>query len=78
MKDKSKLASSSPCSALKTAYNECFNKWYAEKFLKGQWEKDECLQEWEAYRACVLKRMEDRKLHHLFKMEAMLHAKEED
>jgi hypothetical protein len=29
-------------------------RWYAEKFLKGQWEKEECVTEWEAYRACVL------------------------
>ncbi|KAH7434633.1 hypothetical protein KP509_06G027000 [Ceratopteris richardii] len=77
MKDKSKLASASPCAAVKAAYDECFNKWYAEKFLKGQWDKDECLQEWEAYRACILKRMEDKKLHHLFQIEAMMHAKDE-
>ncbi|KAL2608426.1 hypothetical protein R1flu_026999 [Riccia fluitans] len=41
------------CSALKMAYNECFNRWYTDKFLKGQWDKEECQAEWEAYRACL-------------------------
>ncbi|KAH9570423.1 hypothetical protein CY35_02G039500 [Sphagnum magellanicum] len=42
------------CRALKSAYHDCFNRWYSEKFVKGQWEKEECMVEWETYRACVL------------------------
>jgi hypothetical protein len=28
-------------------------RWYTEKFLKGQWQKEECIVEWEAYHACL-------------------------
>ncbi|CAM6006971.1 unnamed protein product [Sphagnum balticum] len=41
----------SNCRALKSAYHDCFNRWYSEKFVKGQWEKEECMVEWETYRA---------------------------
>eukprot|EP00249_Psilotum_nudum_P008506 c21326_g1_i1 orf=320-568(+) len=69
---------SSPCSALKTAYNECFNRWYTEKFLKGKWEEEDCVLEWEAYHTCILKRMEERKLSHYFRIESSLHPKDKD
>ncbi|BBN19851.1 TRIAP1/MDM35 family protein [Marchantia polymorpha subsp. ruderalis] len=62
------------CSALKMAYNDCFNRWYTDKFLKGQWDKEECLVEWEAYRACLSKRLEDRNLSHLLRIETSMHA----
>lgn len=41
------------CSELRAAYHECFNRWYAEKFAKGQWHKDDCVGEWHKYRACL-------------------------
>lgn len=28
-------------------------RWYAEKFMKGHWDKEECLDEWQKYRACL-------------------------
>lgn len=28
-------------------------RWYAERFMKGQWDKEECVSEWEKYRACL-------------------------
>lgn len=28
-------------------------RWYSEKFVKGQWEQEDCMAEWEAYRACT-------------------------
>lgn len=62
------------CSALKATYNDCFNRWYTDKFLKGQWEKEECIVEWEAYRACLSKRLEDRNLSHLLKIEKLMLA----
>ncbi|CAM6091670.1 unnamed protein product [Calypogeia fissa] len=67
-------SSKASCSALKTAYNDCFNRWYTDKFLKGQWEKEECIVEWEAYRACLSKRLEDRNLSHLLKIENLMLA----
>jgi len=30
-----------------------FFRWYAEKFVKGQWEKEECVAEWHKYRECL-------------------------
>eukprot|EP00268_Persea_americana_P016135 TRINITY_DN1764_c0_g1_i7.p1 TRINITY_DN1764_c0_g1~~TRINITY_DN1764_c0_g1_i7.p1 ORF type:complete len:101 (-),score=22.05 TRINITY_DN1764_c0_g1_i7:302-604(-) len=29
-------------------------RWYSEKFSKGQWDKEECISEWEKYRACLM------------------------
>ncbi|MCL7048632.1 hypothetical protein MKW94_014462 [Papaver nudicaule] len=47
----------SPCAQLTSAYHQCFNKWYSEKFLKGEWDKEECVTEWEKYRACLSKQL---------------------
>jgi hypothetical protein len=41
------------CSELRAAYHECFNRWYAEKFAKGQFQKDDCADHWHKYRACL-------------------------
>ncbi|MCL7049760.1 hypothetical protein MKW94_024603 [Papaver nudicaule] len=38
------IVSTSPCAQL---------VWYSEKFLKGEWDKEECVTEWEKYRACL-------------------------
>ncbi|KAL8537476.1 hypothetical protein ACS0TY_012556 [Phlomoides rotata] len=46
-------SSTSPCVHLRTAYHNCFNRWYSEKFLKGQWDKEECISEWVKYRECL-------------------------
>ncbi|KQJ89952.1 hypothetical protein BRADI_4g28680v3 [Brachypodium distachyon] len=46
-------AAAAACSELRAAYHECFNRWYAEKFAKGQWHKDDCVGEWHKYRACL-------------------------
>ena len=40
------------CVSLKKEYDECFNNWYAEKFLKGHYE-DSCAELLEKYSACV-------------------------
>ena len=41
------------CSELRAAYHECFNRWYADKFAKGQWQRDDCADHWHKYRACL-------------------------
>ncbi|KAG6772570.1 hypothetical protein POTOM_023984 [Populus tomentosa] len=41
-KDKRDQSSTSPCAHLRAAYHNCFNRWYSEKFVKGQWGKEEC------------------------------------
>lgn len=46
-------AAAAACSELRAAYHECFNRWYADKFAKGQWNKDDCAADWHKYRACL-------------------------
>jgi hypothetical protein len=58
---RSKSSSSTPaaspaaaaCSKVRAAYHDCFNRWYAEKFAKGQWQRDDCADHWRKYRACL-------------------------
>lgn len=40
------------CIELKKMYEECFNKWFAEKFLKGSIE-DTCAPQFRVYQECV-------------------------
>uniref|UniRef100_A0A7N0RD37 Uncharacterized protein n=1 Tax=Kalanchoe fedtschenkoi TaxID=63787 RepID=A0A7N0RD37_KALFE len=55
-------SSTSPCANLKLAYHNCFNRWYSEKFVKKQWDKPGCADEWEKYRACLSQHLEDKHL----------------
>lgn len=41
------------CTELKKTYDNCFNEWYSEKFLKGKSMENECAKEWYAYISCV-------------------------
>ncbi|SMN17773.1 similar to Saccharomyces cerevisiae YKL053C-A MDM35 Mitochondrial intermembrane space protein [Maudiozyma saulgeensis] len=41
------------CTELKKTYDNCFNEWYSEKFLKGKSVENECSKEWYAYIGCV-------------------------
>nr|XP_053655700.1 TP53-regulated inhibitor of apoptosis 1-like [Cherax quadricarinatus] len=42
------------CIDLKQTYDSCFNKWFAEKFLKGLAEEDkDCSNIFTAYQSCV-------------------------
>ncbi|KAK9718739.1 Mitochondrial distribution and morphology protein 35 [Basidiobolus ranarum] len=44
------------CTELKHTYDSCFNKWYSEKFLKGETEPDsKCEEIFTEYKACVMK-----------------------
>ncbi|KAF6152336.1 hypothetical protein GIB67_005990 [Kingdonia uniflora] len=71
MKEKRKPSSSatSPCAKLRAAYHDCFNRWYSEKFLKGQWEKEECVTEWQNYRNCLSQHLEDKHLSRFLEAE---------
>ncbi|MCL7044133.1 hypothetical protein MKW94_008669 [Papaver nudicaule] len=62
--------STSPCAQLTSSYHQCFNKWYLEKFLKGEWDKEECVTEWEKYRACLSKHFEVKQLARFLEEEA--------
>ena len=41
------------CQELKAQYDTCFNKWFREKFLKGQPEDPACNALFESYQRCV-------------------------
>eukprot|EP00127_Corallochytrium_limacisporum_P003439 Clim_evm67s149 gene=Clim_evmTU67s149 len=49
------------CTKLKHEYDKCFNKWYSEKFLKGDYTSD-CDELFKKYKACVLKAVLDKKI----------------
>ncbi|GKV03656.1 hypothetical protein SLEP1_g15924 [Rubroshorea leprosula] len=59
-KKTSSASSTSPCADLRSAYHNCFNRWYSEKFVKGRWDKEECVSEWEKYRACLSEHLDDK------------------
>ena len=40
------------CQELKQAYDECFNKWFADSFLKGK-KDDPCSEMFRVYQECV-------------------------
>jgi TRIAP1/MDM35 family protein len=45
------------CTPLKRSYEECFNKWFTQDFLKGLPEKDRedpCEEVFNEYKACVM------------------------
>ncbi|CAN0886399.1 Uncharacterized protein At4g33100 [Linum grandiflorum] len=63
------LSSTKPCASLRSAYHSCFNRWYSEKFAKGQWDKMECVSEWESYRDCLSKHLEDKQLRRFLEAE---------
>ena len=43
----------SECTDAKKAYDNCFNEWYSEKFLKAKSVTNECEETWKIYESCV-------------------------
>lgn len=41
------------CTELKREYDQCFNRWFAEKFLKGDRGEDPCTELFKKYQSCV-------------------------
>uniref|UniRef100_A0A6N2L4B1 GCK domain-containing protein n=4 Tax=Salix TaxID=40685 RepID=A0A6N2L4B1_SALVM len=70
-KDKKDQSSTSPCAHLRAAYHNCFNRWYSEKFVKGQWGKEECVSEWQKYRACLSEHLDDKHLSRFLEAEIL-------
>ncbi|KAH9626172.1 hypothetical protein KSS87_017696 [Heliosperma pusillum] len=66
----SSTTTTSHCAHLRTAYHNCFNTWYAEKFVKGQWQNQECVAEWDKYRTCLSQHLEDKQLSKFLEAEA--------
>ncbi|KAI3803227.1 hypothetical protein L1987_31376 [Smallanthus sonchifolius] len=67
----SSSTTTSPCADLRTAYHNCFNRWYSDKFLKGHWDKEECVSEWEKYKDCLSKHLEDKNLSRFLEAEGL-------
>ncbi|XP_065864731.1 uncharacterized protein At4g33100 [Euphorbia lathyris] len=65
----SSSSSPSPCAQFKTAYYDCFNRWYTDKFLKGEWDKEGCVSEWQKYRACLSENLSDKHLSRFLEAE---------
>ncbi|CAM8973006.1 unnamed protein product [Rhodiola kirilowii] len=63
--------STSPCADLRIAYHNCFNRWYSEKFLKGLWDKQECVIEWKKYRDCLSQHLDDKHLSRFMEAEEL-------
>lgn len=49
------------CTPLKQEYDDCFNHWYSEEFLKGQGqnERNPCIIQWDKYSKCITKHLEE-------------------
>lgn len=56
------------CTEVKRRYDQCFNTWYAEVFLKGR-KGDPCKQLFEQYQSCLRKAASELKLD-LWEIEA--------
>ncbi|XP_020598714.1 uncharacterized protein At4g33100 isoform X3 [Phalaenopsis equestris] len=57
-----KASPASQCADLRSAYHDCFNRWFSDKFSKGQNDKEECVAEWEKYRACLVEHLKEKHL----------------
>ena len=41
------------CQELKKQYDDCFNNWFSERYLKGDYHSDMCSPLFESYQSCV-------------------------
>ena len=66
------------CTDLKNRYENCFNKWYTDEFLKGQFGSNPCQEMFEEYRACVMVTVKEKKLEKLLDEARKEHLKASD
>jgi TRIAP1/MDM35 family protein len=50
------------CQDLKVQYDQCFNKWFREKFLKGHPDDKSCSTLFESYQRCVKKAIKEKNI----------------
>ncbi|KAI0496383.1 uncharacterized protein At4g33100 [Dendrobium catenatum] len=60
-----KSSPASQCADLRTAYHDCFNRWFSERFSKGKCDKEECVAEWEKYRGCLAENLKEKHLRNI-------------
>nr|XP_011458089.1 PREDICTED: uncharacterized protein LOC105349646 [Fragaria vesca subsp. vesca] len=44
-------------------------RWYSEKFVKGNWDKEECVSERDKYKACLSEHLKDKQLRQFLEAE---------
>ncbi|XP_014213112.1 TP53-regulated inhibitor of apoptosis 1-like isoform X2 [Copidosoma floridanum] len=50
------------CKELKKTYDDCFNSWFAERFLKGDTNDSTCASLLKVYTECIEKAMKDQQI----------------
>ncbi|XP_002734209.1 TP53-regulated inhibitor of apoptosis 1-like [Saccoglossus kowalevskii] len=50
------------CNDLKREYDACFNKWFTERYLKGDYYRDPCKKIFKKYQTCVKTAMKNKHL----------------
>ncbi|KAK7811824.1 hypothetical protein U0070_016896, partial [Myodes glareolus] len=63
------------CTDMKREYDQCFNRWFAEKFLKGEGSGDPCTDLFKRYQQCVQKAIKEKEIP-IEGLEFMGHGKE--
>ncbi|XP_066290156.1 TP53-regulated inhibitor of apoptosis 1-like isoform X1 [Branchiostoma lanceolatum] len=53
----------SECTDMKRDYDQCFNKWFSEKFLKGDRANEACTPLFKKYQSCVKKAMKVKEIN---------------
>jgi len=67
----------SECNESKEKYDNCFIKWYSEKFLPGTAKEDDCGQLFQTYNKCLWNALKERKIDQMVQ-DARNEAKETD
>ncbi|CAG5148843.1 uncharacterized protein ALTATR162_LOCUS2256 [Alternaria atra] len=55
------------CNEVKERYDNCFLKWYSEKFLRGTATTDECKPIFEQYEKCLSRALNERGIDKMLK-----------
>uniref|UniRef100_A0A8D2DFN7 TP53-regulated inhibitor of apoptosis 1 n=1 Tax=Sciurus vulgaris TaxID=55149 RepID=A0A8D2DFN7_SCIVU len=63
------------CTDMKRKYDQCFNRWFAEKFLKGDGSGDPCTDLFKRYQQCIQKAIKEKEIP-IEGLEFMGHGKE--
>ncbi|KAJ1093370.1 hypothetical protein NDU88_006471 [Pleurodeles waltl] len=48
------------CTEMKREYDQCFNRWFSERFLRGEGGADPCRDLFRGYRECVQKAIKEK------------------
>ncbi|CAI6360924.1 unnamed protein product [Macrosiphum euphorbiae] len=47
-----------PCNKLKDEYQKCFSSWFAECYMKGDYDDKRCAQKFDQYQKCLREGMQ--------------------